>query len=458
MTVGKVYAGLLIIDNWKTTRFGQLTGEEITEKTPPESPADSTRLMGIRNSNSRASHGSLYGDDEGYGETENKMPRSRTGSVHQSNLSIEKIKYGEEKNWKRSFSFLRTGSSRRKRKEHNDQGENGHLRPDDYGYDRRLRSRSPSPSGMRMRGRSPSPRRGYDIGFSDAVSDVVDIVNYQSSRRGRAIAMLRGNDDYINIYGSPIRGRSPVRGRQEKKWRGISPSPDYHHTTCLDRRSRSPSPNPTPTHRDNYWGRISLEYRSRSPSPSSAHSLPLQRRPRGRRLPPTPKKPSTLRLDVKSMEGMHFPLVSHSPTVPQSARSINFPKVNASPTHFPRLQIAPPPVWKDRAPHYMIIGSSSSLPIHRQQSHPPDFYYPPHRPSSTPHRISRGQMEEPLSFETAAAIGRGSRQLPSPLPNGYKPGHRERQRREWEQSLIIKRTGRVGGTNHRSESDDDDWC
>lgn len=30
------------------------------------------------------------------------------------------------------------------------------------------------------------PRRAHDIGFSDAVSDVVDIVKHETSRRGRA--------------------------------------------------------------------------------------------------------------------------------------------------------------------------------------------------------------------------------------------------------------------------------
>jgi hypothetical protein len=44
----------------------------------------------------------------------------------------------------------------------------------------------------------------------------------------------------------------------------------------------------------------------------------------------------------------------------------------------------------------------------------------------------------PLSFEQAVAIGRGGRLLPSPVPNGYKPGQQRR--------------------NRHSDSDDDDWC
>lgn len=30
------------------------------------------------------------------------------------------------------------------------------------------------------------PRRSHDIGFSDAVTDMVDIVKHETSRRGRA--------------------------------------------------------------------------------------------------------------------------------------------------------------------------------------------------------------------------------------------------------------------------------
>ena len=39
------------------------------------------------------------------------------------------------------------------------------------------------------------PRRAHDIGFSDAVSDVVDIVKHETSRRGRA----RGNSKNANF-------------------------------------------------------------------------------------------------------------------------------------------------------------------------------------------------------------------------------------------------------------------
>ncbi|KAJ8883092.1 hypothetical protein PR048_014931 [Dryococelus australis] len=157
--------------------------------------------------------------------------------------------------------------------------------------------------------------------------------------------------------------------------------------------STSPARSPSPTHGRYHptrtagrYGTTSLEQRSRSPSPLGGrprpapgpavppphqHSYPVlvARRGHGRRLPPTPSKPSTLQL---------------------RPASINFPKLNASPTHCP-VAPAPPP-----------------------------------------------GPQCPLSFEQAVAIGRGGRLLPSPVPNGYKPGQQRRLR--------------------HSDSDDDDWC
>lgn len=217
------------------------------------------------------------------------------------------------------------------------------------------------------------------------------------------------------------------------------------------------------------------------------------RRKRGRKLPPTPNKPSTLKLETvaqtsnakpRNLEPMNFPVVSRSPTVPQPLRSpssINFPRLNASPTHMPILQMppafpagwrisssskegeAPPPystVVRDNRDNSVTIIPRPSVPS-RPRSQLPG---PPSTPAS-PYR----RNDEPLSFETAAAIGRGTRQLPSPLPNGYKPGQmeRERLRRGGANSassggVVIIRSGSAnkgrGGASRHSDSDDDDWC
>ncbi|XP_077535911.1 calcium voltage-gated channel subunit cacophony isoform X8 [Haemaphysalis longicornis] len=238
LTVGKIYGGLLILENWRTTRFGQAPGAgSLTEKASPPSPPDSPGAA-------------------------DRPPPAR-------------------------------------------------LRPDSIAL-------GPSPQGSRCPSplrRSPSPRRSA-AGFSDAVSDLVDKVKYETSRRGRARARLHG-DEFLRD--SPLRSR---RG-----------SAEYRSSTWLGQRSRSPSPSS---------GRAERHYggaRSASPA-ASAHSLPAQRR----RLPPTPAKPSRLRLDARSMEaGINFPSVSQSPTLPgaRSPAAINFPKVNASPTHCPRQLPSP---------------------------------------------------------------------------------------------------------------------
>lgn len=62
------------------------------------------------------------------------------------------------------------------------------------------------------------------------------------------------------------------------------------------------------------------------------------------------------------------------------------------------------------------------MPAGRQFRYPGSTSAPPDSGSNS--KQLQRPREEPLSFEAAVAIGRGSRQLPSPMPNGYKPGQR----------------------------------
>lgn len=290
---------------------------------------------------------------------------------------------------------------------------------------------------------------------------------------------------------TPIRGRSPFRASHEDSERHDSPDQLYL-ATRLDARSRSPSPNPTPSQSE-YYGTTQLEQRSRSPSPVGRRNHQHHRRPGGRRLPPTPNKPSTLSLTVQAPEtSLNFPVVSRSPTIPQTTKSpgsINFPKLNASPTHVPKLQMPPhPPGWRER-------NSPNSSPQRSATTGQPRSSNLMLAPADSPGKASGGgiicqqtvnsrprmreqfqysanklppRQEEPLSFEAAVAIGRGSRQLPSPMPNGYKPGQRERDRlRENDRDRDQRsRFGRPmgstppgpGSREWRSESDEDDWC
>ncbi|XP_022255052.1 voltage-dependent calcium channel type A subunit alpha-1-like, partial [Limulus polyphemus] len=91
LTVGKIYAGLLILENWKSTRFGRLSTEEkLSEENPPSPQSDSARpsllhlLMGVvRNSNS---HTSLNHEEDQYEDAECRSLRSRRGSFRNSRL------------------------------------------------------------------------------------------------------------------------------------------------------------------------------------------------------------------------------------------------------------------------------------------------------------------------------------------------------------------------------------
>ncbi|GBN05912.1 Voltage-dependent calcium channel type A subunit alpha-1 [Araneus ventricosus] len=418
ITVGKIYCALLILDNWRTTRFGKInTGPRI----------QGMELLAIDNSSRRPSAISLRG----------ASPNRGNDGDH-----------------------LRPNGFRRSRSRSPGRGRSPSPR---------LRGRSPTPIG-----RSPSPRRGgggHDIGFSDAVSDVVDLVKYESAHRERSRSRSRTRDkmrgDEYNMHPneSPTRGRSPNQWTNKSGWQAGSPprwsrnnSPEYH-SSCLDRRSRSPSPKPTPTLSDYHYrmGVTQQEHRSRSPSPSSAHSLPPQRRPGGRRLPPTPNQPSRLRFDVHSVERMNFPSQIHSP-MPQHRgvqSVIHFPRLNPSPTHLPKLQM--PPLWRDRTSTYLetqpppLIRTEwqgGSLPGHPPGLRERDMHLYP----SLSYHLGH---DEPLSFEVAASIGRGSRHLPSTLPNGYKPGQRDRILHR-DSSMAGLRTGHVG--LRRSDSDEDDWC
>ncbi|XP_042869771.1 voltage-dependent calcium channel type A subunit alpha-1-like isoform X15 [Penaeus japonicus] len=426
LTVGKIYGALLILENWRTTRFGQIQ---------PTGGLVGLELAEVVQAASR--RGSLASDDGGR-----------------------------------------------------------HLRPDEYPVSR-YRSRSPSPSRgfqsptpphRRLRSptpnrRSPSPRRAgqpHDVGFSDAVSDLVDLVKHDHGhKRGR----LRGkmHDDFGMM--SPVRGRSPSRRREPfpaRPWgtrdiRSESNSPDRHYiTTRLDARSRSPSPHSGLTGAGarrgrtlEYYGTASLDRRSRSPSPhrragSSYPTIP-QRRGGGRRLPPTPNKPSTLHLGPQPQGAGHAGPSHHTlpgAKSPTRSQPINFPKLNASPTHVPKLEM--PPVFRERRTPPVTEGSA-------RPRGPPQGIMPQgalRRPPMAPIRDQypyERRPEEPLSFEQAANYARGPRrQLPSPaVPNGYKPGRDRAVTRLPAPGVGGGGAGpqRKGAPGERhSDSDEDDWC
>ncbi|XP_077299455.1 calcium voltage-gated channel subunit cacophony [Arctopsyche grandis] len=279
LTVGKIYAGVLILESWRTTRFGQMEATGI--------------------------------------------PVLELQDVVSRRQSMESLVDG------------------------------GHLQPPHTYANGHRRSpslrRGPSPLV-----RTPSPRRRYhqgihhDIGFSDTVSNVVEIVKHDHHR----------------------------------------PSTRYQPSSHY----RIPG--------------VNFVGRDRDRELLHAQNNAAGRRSHGRRLPPTPSKPSTLQL--------------------KPPQTINFPKLNASPTHQHLSAHATP-----HSLHSLQLRERDRDDRERDRLLERDFR----------DRDIYIQRDVPLSFEQALALGRGgggiggSRTLPSPLPNGHKPR-----------------------TIRRDDSDEDDWC
>ncbi|TDG42965.1 hypothetical protein AWZ03_010615 [Drosophila navojoa] len=317
----------------------------------------------------------------------------------------------------------------------------GHLHPGHSYINGHRHSPSSRHNGSPL-ARSPSPRRRghqyihHDIGFSDTVSNVVEMV--KETRHPR-----HGNNHPRYPRGSwsastsPARSPSPSRygGHLSRSKRTQLPYPTYG-TTSLCQRSRSPSPARLQEMRE----RDRLGYGIDMGGAHVQHSYPTlasRRAGIGRRLPPTPSKPSTLQL---------------KPT------NINFPKLNASPTHT----------------HHSTPHSVHSLPHHRDLLRDPrDVYYSSRererdrerfrdrdrlheydvryeyrdrerelyeRERDREREVERERLEyiAPLSFEQALAMGRTGRVLPSPVLNGFKP--------------------KSGLNTRHSDSDEEDWC
>ncbi|XP_071647027.1 voltage-dependent calcium channel type A subunit alpha-1 isoform X16 [Temnothorax longispinosus] len=338
VTVGKIYVCLLILESWRSTKFGQLksTEQELQDVIPSDSRAGSLESL--------------------------THPGDRVLRPHHP-----------------------SGPPKRSRSPS-------------------IRRHSP------IMPRSPSPRRHgrYDHhghyhegpGFSDTVSNLVEIqrhTHHPHSSQYNHRHRIRDYYDHCDYYDdgpwsastSPARSPSPVHRIE----RG-----GHYGTTSLEQRSRSPSP---------IGGRPHHHHHRHHPH---QHSYPVlvARRGQGRRLPPTPNKPSTLQL---------------------KPANINFPKLNASPTHGPHV-MAPP-----SGPAHVPVGPVTGQVL--QHPHPPSHMPPP----------SMQPSHDPLSFEQAVAMGRGGRALPSTVPNGYKPQPKPQ----------AKRAPRESRSRH-SDSDDDDWC
>lgn len=309
-----------------------------------------------------------------------------------------------------------------------------------------------------------------------------------------SVSAARPGEDILSVPSSPqLRGRSKTRGRpplQSQPPIISSPTPSpyrnprdapLYRSTSLETRSRSPSPNPpTPTSQQEYYGSANLTDRSRSPSP-------IQSPPRkgGRRLPQVPPpamKPASLNLQPRQNRD-NMPRVMPSPSVPQAPRSpgnINFPKLNASPTHMPRLNI--PPVESSPVPGRMgkpepyspteknnlnKISPEKSPSRHREREHKRDrdrtrdrshtrAEHSPRSRSSDSRQNDRSRLissqfsDSVEGPELSRGVALAPRTSPT-VPNGYKPkGHKPEK--------LEMRTDSTAPLHHSDSEDDDDWC
>ncbi|XP_058446082.1 voltage-dependent calcium channel type A subunit alpha-1 isoform X9 [Malaya genurostris] len=485
LTVGKIYAGLLILESWRNTKFGQIESDLPAQDASNNSPT------------ARLPKPSLFNAILDMAALE-KTGGSRTGSLSIENgegvNSQTHLLYvqqpngnhggGHEGDHEGTLASLARRTTMRKRSFRNRKelqdvsrqpslesltGADGHLHPG-HGYHNGHR-RSPSLRRESPLVRTPSPRRRshlHEIGFSDTVSNVVEIQK-EEHRRGMHFDYLRRHHrGSWSASTSPARSPSPSRigvhssaqHRSRKDRPKNHPAHQAYDTTILCERSRSPSPASLLQElRDRNHAR--RKYRNGMGPPGHVqHSYPVlvtRRQGQGRRLPPTPCKPSTLQL---------------------KQTNINFPKLNASPTHTLHSTHTTP-----HSVHSMPPTRDFLRERDRDRDRDRDLYYRERdrerdreRYRSSRERESRdyGQLQYefrdrerelyerereierefereyermehhvPLSYEQALAMGRtGGRVLPSPILNGYKP----------------KGGGSGLHSSRHSDSDDEDWC
>ncbi|XP_065171189.1 voltage-dependent calcium channel type A subunit alpha-1-like isoform X8 [Atheta coriaria] len=449
MTVGKIYASYLILESWRTTKFGQLEsagGNQGFGNSPSANHAkasffdcllDMAGQLGSRAGSISLEGAPLMGGQEQPEQAAAAAPvPTHAHTLHPlgpghhpddtkslATLARRNTKRRSLRNKKQVMELQDVLGSRRPSME--SIGDQQHLHPAGNYPNTHRRSPSLRRGNSPSMQRSPSPGRRYpshlhhDIGFSDTVSNVVEIVKHEhqrSSQRHR-----KGGSEFLGSWSastSPARSPSPTNNRHHYNVRhggggGGGGSGGYraphrgaaYGTTSLCQRSRSPSPTHPVPHQHGpptiACAVVGLPvHHSAAMQGSVQHSHPVlgSRRGQGRRLPPTPCKPSTLQL---------------------RPGPINFPKLNASPTHFDLLQMQSHSAHA--TPH-----ASLNMALVREREPPHEMVAP-----------LRDAPAAPLSFEQAVALGRGGRMLPSPVPNGYKP---------------------KPSRSRHSDSDDDDWC
>ena len=312
----------------------------------------------------------------------------------------------------------------------------------------------------------------------------------------------KGHEESVSIPNSPQqrsrpRVKRPPLMTQPRVMGSPLPSPqprirsEMYRSTSLETRSRTPSPNPTPssTPKNEYYGGSNLTDRSRSPSPVGS---PVNTPPKKstRKLPIVPTgpvqatKPSSLNLAQPKLKE-NMPRVMPSPTIPQPSKSpgsINFPRLNKSPTHKPKLNIAsvpqnvPPPGKQGRPEPYSPTernnlnkvsdprdrsGQTRSLPGHysrrpnvppgdhqgsRSVKHSPDLNRV--RPHERPRHVTNRNIDE-SNIRPTRSFDEPSRALSG--PSSPARGHVDRPRENLHMSPMHN-SDNLGHSPHSARS------
>ncbi|XP_044762298.1 voltage-dependent calcium channel type A subunit alpha-1 isoform X12 [Coccinella septempunctata] len=253
MSVGKIYAGLLILESWRSTRFGQ---EEPTGL-PKASFFDCLLDMAGHLGGSRTGSVSLEGAPLMGGQEHSDAHAHEESSL--ATLARRNTKRNRSLRSKKALAELQEVLGSR-RPSCDSTADQQHLHPSsNYGNNHR-RSPSLRRGNSPTNQRSPSPRRRYpshlhhDIGFSDTVSNVVEIVKHEHQRAHSHRRFMRAGA----VVGIPMQQSAahhgsmqhsyPVLGVRRGHGRRLPPTPCKPSTLHLPPGTNFSKLNPSPTH------------------------------------------------------------------------------------------------------------------------------------------------------------------------------------------------------------------
>ncbi|XP_044762300.1 voltage-dependent calcium channel type A subunit alpha-1 isoform X14 [Coccinella septempunctata] len=248
MSVGKIYAGLLILESWRSTRFGQ---EEPTGL-PKASFFDCLLDMAGHLGGSRTGSVSLEGAPLMGGQEHSDAHAHEESSL--ATLARRNTKRNRSLRSKKALAELQEVLGSR-RPSCDSTADQQHLHPSsNYGNNHR-RSPSLRRGNSPTNQRSPSPRRRYpshlhhDIGFSDTVSNVVEIVKHEHQRAHSHRRFMRGipMQQSAAHHGS-MQHSYPVLGVRRGHGRRLPPTPCKPSTLHLPPGTNFSKLNPSPTH------------------------------------------------------------------------------------------------------------------------------------------------------------------------------------------------------------------